>query len=180
MRIHIVARGRADFDRIGMKARDDRRVHGVRRTERTVEKPDHPYRSARDSRSRSPRYGRHRLRLQQLISRGMIGRWIFIGNCWRKGGNRHAFPQRLRARWRARPASRGHNPAAGNFSARYSRIASESQTCVSPSIRTGTLPAPLMASSRFLKSGALSEISVSSNAIPATFIANHGRNDHDE
>ncbi len=50
----------------------------------------------------------------------------------------------------------------------------------SPSISTGTLPAPLKAMSRDLKSGASREITVSSNAIRATFIANHGRNDHDE
>ena len=33
---------------------------------------------------------------------------------------------------------------------------------------------------RALKSGALSEITSSSNAMPATFMAIHGRNDHDE
>jgi hypothetical protein len=31
-----------------------------------------------------------------------------------------------------------------------------------------------------LKSGASSGSNVSSNAIPATFMANHGRSDHDE
>ena len=31
-----------------------------------------------------------------------------------------------------------------------------------------------------LKSGAFSEITTSSNAMPATFMASHGRNDHDE
>ena len=37
-------------------------------------------------------------------------------------------------------ASSGHSRAAGNFSARYSRIASDSHTGISPSISTGTLP----------------------------------------
>ncbi len=38
--------------------------------------------------------------------------------------------------------SDGQSLAAGNFSARYSRIASDSQTCTSPSTSTGTLPVP--------------------------------------
>ena len=42
------------------------------------------------------------------------------------------------------------------------------------------LPAPLNAVTRSLKSGASSEITVSSKAIPATFIANQGRNDQEE
>ena len=59
-------------------------------------------------------------------------------------------------------------------------MASDSQTRVSPSINTGTLPAPLTAVTRALKSCASNEMTVSSNAIPATFMASHGRNDHDE
>ena len=51
---------------------------------------------------------------------------------------------------------------------------------VAPSISTGTLPAPLNAASRDLKSAASSEISVSSNGMPATFIASQGRNDQEE
>jgi hypothetical protein len=51
---------------------------------------------------------------------------------------------------------------------------------VSPSISTGTFPAPLKAVRRDLKSGASSGITVSSNSIRATFIASHGRNDQDE
>jgi hypothetical protein len=42
------------------------------------------------------------------------------------------------------------------------------------------LPVPLKGASRVLKSGVSSEITVSSNVIPATFMANHGRNDHEE
>jgi hypothetical protein len=45
---------------------------------------------------------------------------------------------------------------------------------------TGTRPAPLSSRTRDLKSLASSEITVSANAIPAAFIASHGRNDQDE
>src|SRR5262249_18850757 len=69
---------------------------------------------------------------------------------------------------------------AGNFSARYSMIASDSQTRTSPSINTGTLPAPLIAVTRALKSFASSEMTVSSKAMPAPFMASHGRNDQDD
>jgi hypothetical protein len=65
-------------------------------------------------------------------------------------------------------------------SAKYSRIASDSHTAVSPSISTGTRPAPLTAVTRDLKSGASSEMTVSAKAMPATFIASHGRNDQEE
>ena len=69
---------------------------------------------------------------------------------------------------------------AGNFSARYSRIASDSQTCTSPSISTGTLPVPETGATRALKSGGVERDHLSSKAMPATFIAIHGRIDHDE
>ena len=45
---------------------------------------------------------------------------------------------------------------------------------------TGTRPEPPNAVTRVLKSGASSEITVSSNAMSATFIAIHGRHDQDE
>ena len=44
----------------------------------------------------------------------------------------------------------------------------------------GTLPVPAIFETRGLKSGALSEITTSSKAIPATFMAIQGRNDIDE
>jgi len=85
------------------------------------------------------------------------------------------------ARACARPAgSVGHNRALGNFSARYSRIASDSQTCTSPSASAGTLPVPEIVVTRALKSLASSEMSSSSNGMPATFMAIHGRIDQDE
>src|ERR1044071_7015952 len=76
--------------------------------------------------------------------------------------------------------SAGQSPAFGNFSARYSRIARDSHTRTSPSIRVGTLPVPDTGPRTSLKLGALSEITVSSNGIFATFIAIHGRMAHDE
>jgi hypothetical protein len=51
---------------------------------------------------------------------------------------------------------------------------------MSPSTSTGTLPVPETFSTRSLKSAASSEIRVSSKAMPATFIAIHGRSDHEE
>ena len=59
-------------------------------------------------------------------------------------------------------------------------MASDSQTWVSPSASAGTLPAAEIACTRCLKSGASSEITCSAKAMPATFMAIHGRNDHDE
>ena len=92
-----------------------------------------------------------------------------------RSGQRRQFPEVDRA-----AGSLGQSFACGNFSATYSRIASDSQTWTSPSINVGTLPVPDTCSSRCLKSGALSEITSSSNARPATFMAIHGRHDHDE
>jgi hypothetical protein len=59
-------------------------------------------------------------------------------------------------------------------------MASDSQTSMVPSISTGTFPVPESLDSRALKSGASSEITTSSKAMLATFMASHGRNDHDE
>ncbi len=73
--------------------------------------------------------------------------------------------------------SLGHRPAAGNFSARYSRMASDSQTWMSPSINTGTLPVPETAPTCCLNSSVSKGISTSLKSSPATVIAIHGRND---
>ena len=105
---------------------------------------------------------------------------MFIGNSRRSGWKPACISAEIARACARACASRGHRLASGNFSARYSRIASDSQTRVSPSISTGTFPAPLKAVRRDLKSGASSGITVSSNAIRATFIASHGRNDQDE
>ena len=59
-------------------------------------------------------------------------------------------------------------------------IASDSHTRTSPSISTGTLPVPDTGPTCALKSTALSEITVSSNAMPATFMAIQGRIDQEE
>src|SRR4029078_7171409 len=108
------------------------------------------------------------------------GRHMFIGQALRSGTKPACISDEI-ARASARAtASVGDSFAAGNFSARYSRIASDSHTRISPSIKVGTLPVPDTALSRALKSGASSEITYSSHASPAPFIAIHGRNDQEE
>src|SRR4029079_984542 len=108
------------------------------------------------------------------------GRHMFIGQALRSGTKPACISDEI-ARASARAAgSAGHSFAAGNFSARYSRIASDSHTRISPSIKVGTLPVPDTALSRALKSGASSEITSSSKGMVAAFIAIQGRNDQDE
>ena len=92
--------------------------------------------------------------------------------------------QTLRARARAF-GSAGHRPACGNFSARYSAIASVSQTTKpSSSISTGTLPAGVCRASacwNFESAARLSKrIITSSKGMPAWRISTQGRSDHDE
>jgi hypothetical protein len=115
-----------------------------------------------------------------LSSRRMTGRHMFIGKC-RRSGAKPACISAAIARASARGAgSAGHSRARGYFSARYSSIASDSQTCTSPSTSAGTFAAPETLLTRALKSVALSEITSSSKAMPATFMAIHGRSDHEE
>ena len=73
--------------------------------------------------------------------------------------------------------SAGQSFAPGKRSARYSRMASDSQTRIGPSIRSGTLAAG--PASR-LNSGVSNGISFSSNGMPAAVMAIHGRSDQDE
>ena len=81
-------------------------------------------------------------------------------------------------------AARSCGQSPGCDSARYSRMASESQTRSSPpapgSTRQGTLPAGLNARMRCRDSGWYSGMRTSSKAMPATFIAIQGRRDHEE
>ena len=78
-----------------------------------------------------------------VSSRCLTGRHMFIGNARRSGTKpaciSAAIARAMRAGLRRRPAT---GRRAGNFSARYSRIASDSQTCTSPSTSAGTLPVP--------------------------------------
>ena len=53
-------------------------------------------------------------------------------------------------------------------------------TYVSPSANAGTLPVPEILRTRSLKSAASSEITCSAKAMPAAFMAIHGRSDQDE
>ena len=86
--------------------------------------------------------------------------------------------QAERANARATGSS-GHMP--GCRSARYSAIASESQTTVSPSCRQGTRADGENA--RFAGSGAASprsETIASRNGAPESFVTSQPRSDHDE
>jgi hypothetical protein len=115
-----------------------------------------------------------------VSARFLTGRHMFIGMC-RRSGTKPACISLDMTRAIARAAlSVGQSRACGNFSARYSRIASDSHTRISPSMRTGTFALPDADPTTCLKLGASSEITVSSNGMFATFIAIHGRIDHDE
>ena len=105
---------------------------------------------------------------------------MFIGQARRSAVKSACISDEMVRAWARAAASSGQSLAAGNVSARYSRIASDSQTWTSPWTSVGTLPVPEIFAMRDLKSSALSEITTSSKAMPATFMAIHGRNDHDE
>src|SRR6516225_2014859 len=88
-------------------------------------------------------------------ARNFSGRAMFIGR-WRRSETNPACISDAIARACARAAGcAGHNPAAGNFSARYSRIASDSHTHMSPSPSTGTRPEPPNSITRVLKIGSV-------------------------
>ena len=94
-------------------------------------------------------------------------------------GNRHASRRKSRAHAPA-PAHPRPQASLGKLFRQVFQDRQRFPDTVSPSINTGTLPAPLKAVSRDLKSGVSSGITVSSNGIRATFIASQGRNDQDE
>ncbi len=89
----------------------------------------------------------------------------------------------LRARARC-CRSRGHSGAWGNFSARYSQIASESQMAKPSSTSTGTRPPGLTCSTSCLNCELPSKESKrtlrSVKGSPACFISTQGRMDQDE
>jgi hypothetical protein len=91
--------------------------------------------------------------------------------------------QMLRARARAF-ASAGHRCFSGKRSARYSAIASVSQTAKPSSTSTGTLPTGLMAATTDLKADCASNESkrtiFSSKGMPAPVNSTQGRMDQDE
>src|SRR5215207_5998410 len=80
--------------------------------------------------------------------------------------------------------SLGQIACSGCFSARYSMIASDSHTAMSPSTSAGTLPAGLyLRTSRFHSGesiGSVKGISTSSNGMPKCFIRIQGLSDQDE
>src|SRR5690348_12987310 len=102
----------------------------------------------------------------------------FIEHCERKALKPEcisAAAQRANAR---AFACEGH--ARGCRSARYSVIASESQTVVSPSTRHGTLPFGEKSRNAPQFEPGANGTSFSSNGMSSSRIRIHGRNDHDE
>ena len=74
----------------------------------------------------------------------------------------------------------GQRFASGNFSARYSQIASDSQIVSSSSFRVGTKPLGECLKISARVSGRSSGITISSNAAPDFFSTSHGRIDQEE
>ncbi len=104
----------------------------------------------------------------------------FIDRFWRSAGKPECISaQTDRAVARA-TESAGQPRVPGCASARYSRIASESQTHVSPSISTGTFPEGEYLSSRSFELAWYRGTQTSSKAIPFCFMNSHGRRDHEE
>jgi len=83
----------------------------------------------------------------------------------------------LRAQARA-SGSAGQIP--GCRSARYSAMASESQTTVSPSMRHGTLPLGHSFRKLSQRDASPKRSKRSVNSIPRSRMSTHGRSDHDE
>ena len=77
-------------------------------------------------------------------------------------------------------ASAGHRAACGHSSARYSMIASESQTTRSPCTSTGTLPAGEWASRAAREPGSDRRTSSVSKSMPLWLAASQPRSDQDE
>src|SRR6266571_5286289 len=104
----------------------------------------------------------------------------FIDRFWRNAGKPECISaQTDRAVARA-TASAGHPRTLGCVSARYSRIASESQTQVSPSISTGTFPDGEYLSSRSLEPAWYKRTRTAAKAIACRSMNNHGRRDQEE
>src|SRR6266849_10486518 len=104
----------------------------------------------------------------------------FIDRFWRSAGKPECISaQTDRAVDRA-TESAGQPRVPGCASARYSRIASESQTRVSPSISTGTFPDGEYVSIRCLEVAWYKGTRTSSKVIPLCFMNNHGRSDQEE
>ena len=109
---------------------------------------------------------------------------MFIGQALRSAAKPLCISaQMLRARARAL-ASAGQSCLSGNFSARYSAIASVSHTARSASTSAGTLPTGLTGSMIFLKSESGANESkramTSSKGMPACVSKTQGRMDQDE
>src|SRR6266436_9926619 len=116
------------------------------------------------------------------------GRSAFCGYCWtifiEQSFRRFAKPECISAATdlaRARcAASLGQSRFSGNFSCRYSEMASESQTVTFPSISAGTRPLGEYLRMLAAVSGMSRATTISSNGTPACLSTSQGRSDHEE
>src|SRR6476620_2419078 len=69
-----------------------------------------------------------------------IGRCRFMPHSLRSAAKPECISAEIERAWARLAVLCGHSFFCGNFSARYSRIESESQIVISPSIKAGTLP----------------------------------------
>src|SRR5437660_535047 len=104
----------------------------------------------------------------------------FIDRFWRSAGKPECISAHTDRAVARATMSAGHPRAPGCVSARYSRIASESQMRVSPSTSTGTFPDGEYLSTRSVELAWHGGMQTSSKAIAFCFMNNHGRRDQEE
>src|SRR5258708_4884455 len=115
-----------------------------------------------------------------VLARPGISRRTFIGIWLRTLVNPECISALTLRAWARAAASGGQSCFFGCFSARYSQIASESQTVRLSSCSTGTLPAAEYCRIFCLAPLSYRDTRISSKPMPACLISSHGRNDHDE
>src|SRR3989440_12009465 len=104
----------------------------------------------------------------------------FIDRFWRSAGKPECISAHADRAVARATVSAGHPRVPGCVSARYSRIASESQMRISPSTSTGTFPDGEYLSTRSLEPAWYREMQTSSNAIAFCFMNSQGRRDQEE
>ena len=180
-RVHIGARAGADRDRISVQARHHRRIHGIGRAKARRTETVRPCRSARGNRSR--------VASMRCTFAGSLRRQIALDHrpphihrqmpAQRQKAGMHFVGDGARMRPRRgirRPQSRawGISPPDIPGSRAIPTRARRRRSAPAPCRCRNTAPTAA------LKLAASSEITVSSNAMPATFMAIHGRIDQDE
>src|SRR5260370_23884049 len=93
-----------------------------------------------------------------------------MGHARRGGTSPACISAEIARAWARAWGSAGQSFASGDFSARYSRIASDSQTWTSPSASAGTLSAREIAPTVPFDFGAFNQITRFADAKPATLI----------